>query len=606
VTVPRALRLTAAALLAAAASVALAQDYGETVEVDVVTVDVEVRDAQGRQVTDLERGDFQVFEDGKHVRLTNFERVVARDAGPAAATAPTPAPAAPPPDGPASGEAVPADTTSWVVVYVDNLRLHNVSRTRALDQMRHRLAEAVPGERVMVVSQDISFNVRLPFSADRAAVDAALAALETVPTYGASADRDRSTAMLTTIAMQKDAMAVGEPCNEQVAAPAKSFAEGARADVLRTVSRLLAFTNSLAGLPGRKALLYVSDGIPLQPGEEMFQALAEMCGGGAGISGAALPDNLPAFDSQTLGSRAYPAHAAALDAARYSVANDLRRLTAHANANRVSFYALQASGLAAPADSSVAMDPTDRLFQLPSVSAAMENNAKESLVYLANETGGRAIIDTNDFTGELDRLRADLATYYSLGYVPDHQGDAKEHRIEVRVARKGLRLDYRRSYRDKPALEQLADRTLAALTHGYEDNPLEVKLEMLPAEPLPNGHFRVTARLLVPLFKLATLTREDVYEAKLRVVVAAGGSGGESTGLRQVEVPVRVPRQEALTAFGQSYAYEVRLELGGGEHTLAFAVRDELAGTASFLRRKVDIEAPVAAAIPKPGDSEHR
>jgi hypothetical protein len=230
----------------------------------------------------------------------------------------------------------------------------------------------------------------------------------------------------------------------------------------------------------------------------------------------------------------------------------------------------------------------------------MEDNVKESLVYLANETGGRAIIDTNDFASEVDRLRADLATYYSLGYVPDHQGDGKEHRIEVRVARPKLRLDYRRNYRDKPALEQLADRTLAALTHGYEDNPLEVKLELLPAQPLPNGHFQVTARLLVPLFKLATVTREDVYEAKLRVVAAAGGTGGESTGLRQVEVPVRVPRQEALTAFGQSYAYEVRLELAGGEHTLAFAVRDELGGTASFLRRKVDVKAPVTAAAASP------
>jgi VWFA-related protein len=598
VTVRRVLRLTASALLAAA-SLALAQEYGETVEVNVVTVDVEVRDAQGRQVTDLERGDFQVFEDGKRVKLTNYERVVAR-AGPAAATAPTPAPTAPSPGEPAAAAAVPSDATSWVVVYVDNLRLHNVSRTRALDQVRRRLAEAVPGERVMVVSQDISFNVRLPFSADRAAVDAALAAVETVPTYGAAADRDRSTAMLTIVAKQKDAIQYGEPCAEEVAEPAKSYAESTRADVLRTISRLLAFTNSLAGLPGRKALLYVSDGIPLQPGQEMFQALAEMCGGGAGISGAALPDNLPAFDSQTLGARAYPAHAASLDAVRYSVANDLRRLGAHANANRVSFYALQASGLAAPAASSVAMDPTDRLFQLPNVSAAIESNAKDSLVYLANETGGRAIIDTNDFTGEVDRLRADLATYYSLGYVPDHQGDGKEHRIEVRVARKGLRLDYRRGYRDKPALEHLADRTLAALAHGYEDNPLEVKLEMLPAEALSNGHFRVTARLLVPLFKLATVTRENVYEAKLRVVAAAGGPGGESTGLRQVEVPVRVPRQEALTAFGQSYAYEVRLELAGGEHTLAFAVRDELGGTASYLRRKVDVKAPAAASAVAP------
>ena len=79
------------------------------------------------------------------------------------------------------------------------------------------------------------------------------------------------------------------------------------------------------------------------------------------------------------------------------------------------------------------------------------------------------------------------------------------------------------------------------------------------------------------------------------MVAAAGSPGGESTGPRQIEVPVRVPREEALTAFGQSYAYEVRLELAAGEHTLAFAVRDELSGTASFLRRTVEVKAPVTA-----------
>ena len=43
--------------------------------------------------------------------------------------------------------------------------------------------------------------------------------------------------------------------------------------------------NSLSGLPGRKALLHVSDGISVTPGEELFQALFELCGGGGVTSG---------------------------------------------------------------------------------------------------------------------------------------------------------------------------------------------------------------------------------------------------------------------------------------------------------------------------------
>ena len=561
-----------------AAAGARGQQYGETVDVNVVVVDVEVRDASGRQVTDLERGDFQVFEDGKRVKVAYYERVVGhRMASRAAAAAAGGKPAAAPPD-----------TASWIVVYVDNQHLRQDSRAVALDHLRRRFREATPGEQVMVVSQDDSFRVRLPFTADRAAVDAALAALETAPADGAKNDRERSRVLASVVAAQRDAASLELPCNQGVVEPARAFAETVRAQTKATVGRLLSFTNTLAGLPGRKALLYVSDGMPMQPGQEVFEAITALCSGG---------------DSQQLAARGYTTQMAApLEAAGMSVADELRRLTAHANAQRVSFYPLQASGLATTGTAAAVGrgERGDRLLQLSAVSSVAEPNLKESLIYLGNETGGRAIIGTQDFGAELDRMRADLATFYSLGYVADHQGDGKEHAIEVRVGRPGLRLAYRRSYRDKPALEQTADRTLATLLHGYEENPLEVKLELAPAEPLPNGRFRVVARLLVPLVGLGRVSRDDTFEAKLRVIAATSGPGGETSRLRQAEVPLRIPHDEALIAFGQSYEYQVGLELAAGEHTVAFAVRDELGGTASFLRRTVDVKAPVAASAVPP------
>ena len=554
------------------------QGYGETVDVNVVVVDVEVRDTGGRQVTDLGRDDFQVFEDGRRVKVAYYERVVGHRMGSQPAT------------GAAGGssDTAPPDTASWIVVYVDNLQLRPDSRAQALEHLRHRFREAAPGERVMVVSQGSSFEVRLPFTADRAAIDAALAALETAPADGAANDRDRSRVLTAVAAAQRDAASLDLPCNQGVVEPARAFAATVRAQTRATVGRLLSFTNTLAGLPGRKALLYLSDGMPMQPGQEVFQAVTELCN---------------SRDSQQLAARGYSNQmGAALEAAGMSIADDLRRLTAHANVQRVSFYPLQASGLGTSGTAAALGrgDRGDRLLQLNAVSSVAERNLRESLIYLGNETGGRAIIGTDDFDAELDRLRADLATFYSLGYVPEHQGDGKEHAIEVRVARPGLRLAYRRGYRDKPALEQAADRTLATLLHGYEDNPLEVKLELLPAEPLPNGRFRVIARLLVPLSGLGRSSHGEVFESKLRVIAATSSPGGETSRLRQAEVPVRVPHDEALTAFGQSYEYRVGLELPAGANTVAFAVRDELGGTASFLRRAVDVKPPAADSAQTP------
>ena len=44
----------------------------ERIEVDVVNVDVYVTDKKGNPVTSLAQGDFQVFEDEKKVKITNF------------------------------------------------------------------------------------------------------------------------------------------------------------------------------------------------------------------------------------------------------------------------------------------------------------------------------------------------------------------------------------------------------------------------------------------------------------------------------------------------------------------------------------------------------
>ena len=608
-------RALALILLAATPPLAFAQDYSESIVVNLVTVDVEVRDAKGQPVTDLQRGDFQLFEDGKRVDLTHFERM-SRSILPVAPGPLTPSsPAAPS----AAGEPV------HIVVYVDNLHIHAETRARALRQLRAFVGGGlVPGERMMVASQEVSLETRLPFSTDPAAIDAALQGLETLPSHGREDDSNRRLAYSTTMTLHEQ-----EPCSRQVVDPVRTYAETTRDEVLRTLGRLRFLINSLAGLPGRKALLYVSDGIPLQPGQDLFQVLFELCGGGGATSGAGIyigeaqevgtgmeqgrrgegadgsgprpprpgREGGGVFDADMLGPGAYNAKSAATDAASYDTSNELRRLAAHASANRVSLYTLQASGLSVVASAESVLGGDSRLLQLPSIASIAADNPKQSLVYLAKETGGRAIVDTNDFTRELGRMRENLAAYYVLGYQPAHQGDAKEHRIEVKVKKPGVRLEYRRVYRDKPALEQVFDRTLAALVHGREDNPLAVTVEIGPAQPLANGHFRVDVRLLVPLFKLATITHDDVHEGKLRVMVMAGEPGGATSEPRQIEVPVRVPHLQALTAFGQKYAYDVGLELAAGEHTLALTVRDELGATTSFLRRKVQVGPAKAASV---------
>ena len=66
---------------------------------------------------------------------------------------------------------------------------------------------------------------------------------------------------------------------------------------------------------------------------------------------------------------------------------------------------------------------------------------------IAADTGGRAIVNTNDPTEQLEGVMADASAYYLLGYAPTRKGnDGKFHEIKVRVKRRGVRVTARRGY----------------------------------------------------------------------------------------------------------------------------------------------------------------
>jgi len=586
--------------------------FGAAVEVNVVNVDVYATDKSGNRMTDLRQGDFQVFEDGKPVEISNFEAVNGRPAAPA-----SPAPAA------SSSE------DAWnLVVFFDNFNLHPSSRNRAVRQLREFLTrELAPSDRVTLVTQDLGLKVRLPFTTDQAVIVRVLDEIDRLSVHGPEIDRQRKQAFDLMMAIQRDSLINPEPlpCPLNIATPAHSFAASRRQEVLRAIAGLTVMVNSLSGVPGRKAVLHVSDGLPLKPGEELFEFLVALCGGGGaeGMTTAATPGSSEStmigeagsrrprggsdssaesssFDARDIGPSAYQAASQGpLDAQSYNVVKELQALAAHANAQRVTLYTLQASGLQAPDASDASYGPEDRLFQFPAIGTALRASNRDSLQLLADETGGRAILDTNDFLPDLGRLLQDFDSYYSLGYTPAHSGDGREHRIEVKVKRAGLRLRYRQSYRDKPALEKTLDRTLAALLYGFEDNPLQIAVELGEQAPGTAGSFNVPVRLRIPLWKLAILNRETLFEGNLRLLVATRHEDGRSSPVRQIEVPLQIPRKEVLNAMGQFYVYTLTLQLQPGEQRVAVAVRDELGATTSYLSRAVTVST-TAAAVARP------
>ena len=66
---------------------------------------------------------------------------------------------------------------------------------------------------------------------------------------------------------------------------------------------------------------------------------------------------------------------------------------------------------------------------------------------LAADTGGRAIVNTNDPMQQLAGVMADASAYYLVGYAPTRRAnDGKFHEIKGKVKRRGVRVTARRGY----------------------------------------------------------------------------------------------------------------------------------------------------------------
>ena len=76
---------------------------------------------------------------------------------------------------------------------------------------------------------------------------------------------------------------------------------------------------------------------------------------------------------------------------------------------------------------------------------------------MAEDTGGRAFVNTNDLTGAIRKAVDDSAVNYTLGFYLDPTSvDGKFHELKVQVRRSELNVRYPRGYfalKDTPATQ---------------------------------------------------------------------------------------------------------------------------------------------------------
>jgi hypothetical protein len=113
-------------------------------------------------------------------------------------------------------------------------------------------------------------------------------------------------------------------------------------------------------------------------------------------------------------------------------------------------------------------------------------SGRESLNFIAAETGGRFYKDANDLKPVLDEMLEMTSRYYVLGFQPrGEKGPGSYHKIKVKLARKGVNLSHRPGYFEResgpgvPVLQRTFDAAQLIVT-GLGDNQIAFEGLCLP------------------------------------------------------------------------------------------------------------------------------
>jgi VWFA-related protein len=200
---------------------------------------------------------------------------------------------------------------------------------------------------------------------------------------------------------------------------------------------------------------------------------------------------------------------------------------------------------------------------------AAELNRVGGLREVAIDTGGTAIVNTNNFTGGFERIVRDNSTYYLLGYYPtsDHR-DGRFHDITVRVNRPGVTVRARRGYFAPEGRTPIvvAERTpmstaIDALATLDTRDPLRLRTSAwMPGQESDGGAMWIVGELD------AQTRREREFSSGTTVEVVILGPGGDAALSETLEVPssalsfaVRTPDPVALVPG----SYTVRVQVRG-------------------------------------------
>jgi VWFA-related protein len=391
------------------------------VQVDLVTNDVVIRDEKGNFISDLKPEEFRVYEDGVLQDLASMTVVTG-----GRVYNPMSAPVAAAPEGiilPRK-RAVSDVSGRIFLFFVDDQHLQFGNTGRIRELFKKISKELVhDGDLFGIVSSGPS-SIAVDMTYDKTRIDEAIKKM--------TGNELKPTEIIN------GASGPGGPTE------IRYRAHVAFSTMTEALKNLEAVHNR------RKAIVWVSDGYDFAPFKDARYGTMDA--------------NSPFEQSQSAQARNQAAQSAnggqAVDPnsdpdirqqqqqeqfADADLSRELYEITQAANRANTTIYTVDPRGLVGPLpDLDENVDPQQW--------SEFVRKSQDSLRTLAEETGGIAVVNTNDFTKALKRVDAETSDYYVLGYYSKNPDILKRRRtVDVQLTRPGLSVWARKEYVLKPS-----------------------------------------------------------------------------------------------------------------------------------------------------------
>ncbi len=542
------------------------QDEVVKLGVTLVQVDAVVTDKKGRYVRDLKPEDFEIYEDGRKQQITNFSYIVTQPDSKPSDAQPKPADKANDRKAPLALPPVnlrPEQIRRTIALVVDDLSLSFESAYSVRRSLKKFVDEQMqPGDLVAIIRTGAGMGALQQFTADKRQLYAAIERVRWNPSgYGGisaftpieKTPEDEARKLLEAGQAAREGRALGksgDSSRDQDNARRTQKGDGInqfREEIFSvgTLGALNFIVRGLRDLPGRKSVILFSDGLTF-------------------------------FNADGNDTRVLEA---------------VRRLTDLANRASVVIYTIDARGLVVlgltAADNLSGLSQTDIDQKLEDRRTSFLDS-QQGLNYLAQQTGGFAIRNSNDLGKGVERILEDQKGYYLIGYIPDEStftaqtGRRLFHKISVKVKSADFKVRSRTGFygiadeEARPAPRSREQQLISALTSPFAAGDIPLRLTSLFGYEQKAGPY-VVSLLHVDLNRV-TFT-DDEKDMK-RAIVDFGAVTFRDNGQVVDEIwrrqTIRIPAKNFEQSLRGGLVYTISVPVKkAGAYQLRAVVRDD-------------------------------